>query len=81
MKKQNQPIAPSVLSAKDFAALPPEERSEWRPVLPRHERLPIWCLVCYGLAALALLVYLIARLSPAFADFFNLIKPSPSPFF
>ena len=71
MKKQNQPIAPSVLSAKEWAALPPEERKEWRPVLPRHERLPVWCLACYGFAALALIIYLAARLFPAFADFFN----------
>ena len=71
MKKQTQPQAPSVISTKEWAALPPEEQAEWRAILPRRERLPVWCMVCYGIAVLALLIYLIARLSPAFADFFN----------
>ena len=71
MKKQTQPQAPSVITAKEWAALSPEEREEWRAVLPHRERLPIWCIVCYGIAALALLIYLVARLSPAFADLFN----------
>ena len=63
--------APSVITAKEWAALSEEERKEWRPVDPKHERLPIWCLVCYGIGALALLIYLTARLWPGFADFFN----------
>ena len=71
MKKQTQSTAPSVITAKEWAALPPEERTQWRAVLPRHERLPVWCFICYGIALLALLIYLIARISPAFADFFN----------
>ena len=71
MKTQTQPQAPSVITAKEWAALSPKERSEWRAILPRHERLPVWCMVCYGIAALALIIYLVARLSPAFADFFN----------
>ncbi len=71
MKKQTQPAAPSIITAKEWASLPPEERDEWRAVLPKHERLPFWCLICYGIAALALIIYLAARISPAFADFFN----------
>lgn len=71
MKKQTQSTAPSVITAKEWASLPPEEREQWRAVLPRHERLPVWCFVCYGIAVLALLIYLVARISPAFADFFN----------
>ena len=71
MKKQTQSTAPSVITAKEWASLPPEERAQWRAVLPRHERLPVWCFICYGIALLALLIYLIARISPAFADFFN----------
>ncbi|MBO5757578.1 MAG: DUF3810 domain-containing protein [Clostridia bacterium] len=71
MKKQNQPISPSLITAKEYAALSPEEREEWRAVHPRHERLPKWCFVCYGIAALALCIYLAARIFPAFADLFN----------
>ena len=71
MKTKTQPQEPSVITAKEWASLPPEQREEWRAILPRRERLPIWCIVAYGIAALALLIYLIARISPAFADVFN----------
>lgn len=65
----NQP--PSLITAREWAELSREERAEWRAVHPKHERVPIWCYVCYGLAALALIIYVVARISPAFADFFN----------
>ena len=70
-QKQDIQTLPSLITAKEWAALPTEEKAEWRPVKPKHERLPIWCLVCYGLAAVALIIYIVARFSPAFADFFN----------
>lgn len=65
----NQP--PSLITAREWAELSREEQAEWRAVHPKHERVPIWCYVCYGLAALALIIYVVARISPAFADFFN----------
>ena len=71
MKKQNESILPSLITAKEYAALSPDEREEWRAVHPKHERLPKWCFVCYGIAALALCIYLTARIFPAFADLFN----------
>ena len=70
-QKQKKQTEPSVISAKEWASLPPEEREEWRAVNPKYERLPVWCYVCYGLAALALLIYIAARIFPPFADFFN----------
>lgn len=70
-KKQQEELAPSLITAKEWAALPEEERQQWQPVDPKKERVPTWCFVCYGIAALALIIYLVARLSPAFADFFN----------
>ncbi len=71
--KQNQDIQqlPSLITAREWAALPPEQKGEWRPVKPKHERLPVWCYVCFGVGVLALIIYVVARLSPAFADFFN----------
>ena len=69
--KKNVQVLPSVISAKQWAQLSPEERQEWRAVDPKYERLPVWCFVCYGIAALALLIYVAARIFPAFADFFN----------
>ena len=69
-KKQTE-SAPSVISAKEYAALSPEERREWRAVDPRRERLPIVSYVFFGLGALALIIYVTARLWPGFADFFN----------
>lgn len=71
--KQKKEIqqTPSVITAREWASLPPEEKGAWHPVHPRLERLPAWCYVCYGLAALALIIYLVARIWPAFADFFN----------
>ena len=69
--KQLNQTAPSIITAQEYAELPPEQKAEWRAVDPRRERLPIWCLVCYGIGAFALLIYLIARLWPGFADFFN----------
>lgn len=65
----NQP--PSLITAREWTELSREEQAEWRAVHPKHERVPIWCYVCYGLAALALIIYVVARISPAFADFFN----------
>ena len=69
--KQKTELAPSVISAKEYAALSPEEKAQWRAVEPRHERLPIVSYVFFGMGALALIIYVTARLWPDFADFFN----------
>ena len=70
-QKQEIQMLPSLITAKEWAELPPEQKSDWRPVQPKHERLPLWCMACYGIALLALIIYVVARLSPTFADFFN----------
>lgn len=64
-----EPLSP--IHEKDYAALPPEARAAYRPVDPKYERLPRICLVTYGVALFSLVIYIIACLSPAFADFFN----------
>lgn len=39
---------------------------------PRDKRhLPLWALICYGVAALALLLLIVAAISPDFADAYN----------
>ena len=61
----------SSVSAKEYAALSPEQKSLYRPVAPKYERLPRFCLVLYGLAALSVVLYLVMSCSVAFADWFN----------
>ncbi len=64
-----EPLSP--IHEKDYAALTPEARAAYRPVDPKYERLPRICLVTYGVAFISLIIYIIAGVSPAFADFFN----------
>lgn len=71
--KSSTPSAPprSPLTALEIAALPPEQRILYRPVDPKYERLPLFCYILYGLAAVSLVLYLIMMNSVAFADWFN----------
>ena len=77
MKKKIPPTTPSSaeplspIHAEDYAALPSEARSLYRPVDPKYERLPRPCLWLYGIAAVSLILYIAFTASPAFADFFN----------
>ncbi len=59
------------VSAAEFAALTPDEQRAYRPVDPKYERLPVVCLVLYGLAAVCVLLYIVMMNSVAFADRFN----------
>lgn len=68
-KEQQNVGAP--ISREDYMALPSHERANYRPVDPRYERLPIPCVVIYILSAMCLLLYILQRSIPAFADFFN----------
>ncbi len=61
----------SPIKASAYAALSPREQSAYRPVDPRYERLPVICLVLYGLAAVCLVLYIVMLNSVAFADWFN----------
>lgn len=40
-------------------------------VEPTKKRLPLWCIVCFTLAAVSTILYLVFRLSPVFSDWFN----------
>ena len=61
----------SCISAAEFAHLPPAQHAPYRPVDPKYERLPVVCLVLYGLAALSLVLYIVMMNSVSFADWFN----------
>jgi hypothetical protein len=73
MKHPRPPKNPrrASVSAAEYAALPPEEQAAYRPVDPKYERLPVVCLVLYGIAALSLVLYVVMSHSTAFADWFN----------
>ena len=48
-----------------------EELQIPQEVEPKEEKLPRWCIVCFALAAVSAILYLIFRLSPVFSDWFN----------
>ena len=60
------------ISAKEYAALDESERAAWAPVKAKYERIPKICFVVFGIAALSVIIFIVACLSPAFADFYNL---------
>ena len=68
---------PSPIDAAAYVALPEEEKSAYRPVDPRYERLPLACLILYGISALCLVLYIIQGQSVAFSDWFNLHVSAP----
>ena len=68
-KEQQNVGAP--ISRADYMALPSHERANYRPVNPRYERLPVACIVIYAISAMCLILYILQRSIPAFADFFN----------
>lgn len=76
-KKQQQPPSTSAsppkscISAAEFAALPSDEKTRYRPVSAKYERLPGICWALYGLFALCVILYVVMMNSVAFADWFN----------
>ena len=48
-----------------------EELQLPQEIKPKDEKLPLWCIVCFILAAVSAILYLIFRLSPVFSDWFN----------
>ncbi len=59
------------IEEKATTEISPEDNSAGSETDAQKKRFPIWALVFYGLAVVALAVYIAARLSPSFADFFN----------
>ncbi len=50
---------------------PPDGDTGKTPADPKYERMPIICLVLYGLAAVSAILYVVMMNSVAFADWFN----------
>ena len=59
------------ISAKAYAALPPDEQARYRAVNAKYERLPLICWILYGLAAVCVILYIVMMYSVPFADWFN----------
>lgn len=72
LKRQKKEDERYTISSAEYAALDGEERALWAPVKPKYEKIPILCFVAFGIAALCAIIYLIAFISPSFADFFNI---------
>ena len=69
---ENAPRPPKAcISAAEFAALPSDQKSAYRPVDAKYERLPLICIILYGIAALCIILYIAMMNSTAFADWFN----------
>lgn len=71
-QKEEKPEEIYSISAKEYAALSREERAEWEPVKAKYERIPRICFVAFAILALCSIIYLIACISPKFADFINI---------
>lgn len=67
----------SPVSAAAYNELDDERRRQYRPVDPKYERLPLVCLILYGLCALCLILYVVQGQSAAFSDWFNLHVSAP----
>lgn len=64
-----EPLSP--INTLQYLGLTAEEKKLYRPVNPAYERLPLVCRIFYLSALFSLVIYIIACISPDFADFFN----------
>ncbi len=62
---------PECISASEYEALTYEDRNLYKPVNPKRERFPTFAIICFSLAFIFLVIYIIACINPTFADFFN----------
>lgn len=67
----DQSNLPSPIKADLYRRLDPKVQAAYRPVDPRYERLPRFCWVLYGIAAVCLVLYIVQGASVAFSDWFN----------
>ena len=80
MKKQKVSEKNDVASpipAKAYAVLTEDERTAYRPVVARYNRLPLISKILYAISAVCLVLYLVMLASPAFSDFFNRYISTP----
>lgn len=64
-----EPLSP--INTAQYLSLTDVEKKQYRPVNPAYERLPLICRIAYVSALVSLVIYIVACISPAFADFFN----------
>ena len=74
MKKHKQiqiVETPDYITSKEFSELPDDEQKNWQGVPERLERVPLFPKIALAVAGICLMFYIIAIISPAFAEFFN----------
>ncbi len=71
LTKASPPPPKPVLNTREYESLPADIQVKYRPVDPRHERLPLWSLLLYALAGICLILYTVMSFNPVFADWFN----------
>ncbi len=64
-----EPLSP--INTAQYLSLTKEEKKLYRPINPAYERLPLVSRIFYVSALVSLLIYIVACISPEFADFFN----------
>lgn len=62
---------PSVIRGRDYLTLTKAEQSNYHPIDPKYERLPIYSKVFFALTVLSLFLYVIMINSKTFSDLFN----------
>ncbi len=62
---------PEYITTMEFSELSPEERKKWRAVPKSHEKVPLFSKICFVIAGICLIVYIISMFSESFADLVN----------
>lgn len=62
---------PEYITAQEYSCLPRGEREMWQAVPKNHEKLPLFSRITLSAAAICLIIYIAAVISPSFADMFN----------
>ncbi len=60
------------ISPSEYASLSAEERSNWAPVNPKYERVSLFAIISFSIAAVCLILYILICVNQNFADFFNI---------
>lgn len=69
-QKETEPVR-DVIDAKEYMTLTDEEKQLWSPIPPKYEKISKSAVICYVIAAVCGIFYLISILSSKFANFFN----------
>lgn len=71
-KCENNTTQSYILSVKEYMELNEQDRRLWSPIKAKYERTPWLAKASFLLLAISLIIYIVAEMSPQFADFFNI---------